>query len=387
MPIRVGPAIFENHISLEIFPNKWTDTFIFPIYHDRVLPPWNYAELVKTLIRSLRRSRRSPSLWVPVIAPGKWYFEELKFALRNASIPVAVTNGRVMPRILDFSQLPGIYDAPCSGGEHTESLPGSTLKRNVLRSLLVMARFTAAYNNEVASHLMICDDTSRAALKTLEQLGYVEYHPNDGNIDAHLPSYTGGWTDRRRKSKKCFNGEYWPYWKIRRPGISAALRAWGVPTGTRFNHRLERTHLLNSRHRRRSRQWPRWVSKALPHAEIYAGWSEVSIMGLRTRPDALAWGKIDGVETLFWLEVETSNAGRTRLIEKTSIRWEKAKGYANIVGVHLIFVLLGMRWVRNAARVAFTDVPPNCAVISTDWSRLNFGNLPYPKWGEAVIER
>ena len=64
----------------------------------------------------------------------------------------------------------------------------------------------------------------------------------------------------------------------------------------------------------------------------------------------------------------------------------KAKSYADAVGVHLIFVLLGMKWVRDAARVAFMDIPENCAVISSDWHRLNFGKLPYPKWGEAVIE-
>jgi hypothetical protein len=385
MPIRIGPAIFEDHISIEIFPNKWTDTFIFPISHDWALPPWNYAEAVKTAIQSLRRSRRSPSLWVPVMAPGKWYFEELKFALRYASIPTAVTNGRTMPHLLDFSKPPGVYGTRCFGGEPTEELPTSSLRKNALRTLLIMARFTAAYNNEVASNLMISEDTSRAALKTLAELGYVEYHPNDGNIDAHLQSHTPGWTDRRRMGKKS-NGDYWPYWKIRRPGISAALRAWGVPSGIQFDYRLERTHLLNSRHRRRARQWPTWLRMALPHAEIYAGWNEVSIPGLRTRPDALAWGNIDGVETLFWLEVETSNYSRDRLIEKTSIRWEKAKRYADVAGMHLVFVLLGMRWVRNAVRVALMDVPKTCAVITADWHRLNFGNLPYPKWGEAVIE-
>jgi hypothetical protein len=385
MTIKIGPAIFEDHISIEIFPKKWTDTFIFPVRHDRALPPWNYAEVVKTVIPSLRRSRRSPSLWVPVIAPGKWYVDEVKFALRKATIPVAVTWGRTVPQLLDFSRPPGIYNAPCSGGEPTGALPVSELTQKALRSLLVMARFTAAYNNEVACSLILGEDASRAALQTLAKLGYVEYHPNDGNIDAHLLPHTREWTDRRRKGKK-WNGDYWPYWMIRRPGISAALRAWGVPAGTQFNYRLERTRLLNSRHRRRSRQWPKWLSLALPHAEIYAGWNEVSILGLRARPDALAWGKIHGAETLFWLEVETSNFSRNRLVEKTAVRWMKAKSYADAVGVHLIFVLLGMKWVRDAARVAFMDIPGNCAVISSDWHRLNFGKLPYPKWGEAVIE-
>jgi len=47
--------------------------------------------------------------------------------------------------------------------------------------------------------------------------------------------------------------------------------------------RPARNRLLDSVHRRRSRQWPKWVSKALPHADIYAGWSEVGIPGLRAK--------------------------------------------------------------------------------------------------------
>jgi len=219
----------------------------------------------------------------------------------------------------------------------------------------------------------------------LAKRGYVEYHPNDGNIDAHILSSRQRPASKNRQGMK-WNGDYWPYWKIRRPGVSAALRTWGVPSGIRFDYRLERTRLLNSHHRRRSRQWPKWVSLALPHAEIYAGWNEVSIPGLKARPDALAWGRIHGVETLFWLEVESGTFTRSRLVEKMAIRWMKAQGYADAVGVHLIFVLLGMPWVREAARTAFTEISGNCAIIISSWHRLNFGKLPYPKWGEAVVE-
>jgi len=381
--MRLGPAIFEDHISIELFPKKWTDTFIFPVRHDRALPPWHYAEVVKTVIQPLRKSRRSPSLWVPVLAPGKWYFDEMKYALRNASIPVAVTSGRTVPRILDFSKLPGIYDAPCVAGEPAEPLPVSDLPENALRSLLVMARFTTAYTNEVRSSLMLGDWASRNALKTLAKYGYMEHHPNDGDIDSHLLPSKKRTAKRTRQGKK-WNGDYWPYWKIRRSGISAALRAWGVPVGMRFDYRLERTRLLNSYHRRRSRQWPAWISLALPHAEIYAGWNEVSIPGIRARPDALAWGKIHGAETLFWLEVESGNVSWNRMVEQTAVRWMKAKGYADAVDVHLIFVVLGVPWIRRAARTAFMDVPQNCAVITSSWDKLNFGNLPYPKWGEMV---
>ena len=117
-----------------------------------------------------------------------------------------------------------------------------------------------------------------------------------------------------------------------------------------------------------------------------AGWNEVSIPGIKARPDALAWGMIQEVETLFWLEVETGSVAWWRIKEQTALRWEKASRYAQVAGVHLVFVLLGQRWVQDAARRAFTYVPPTCAAILASWNRLNFGTLPYPKWGEVVVE-
>jgi len=107
---------------------------------------------------------------------------------------------------------------------------------------------------------------------------------------------------------------------------------------------------------------------------------------LRANPDALAWGKLEGFETLFWLEVESGHSSRNLILDKTTVRWLKAIGYAEAVGVRLVFVFLAMPWVRSAARLAFIDVPGNCAVIVADWSRGNFGQLPFPKWGEAVVE-
>jgi hypothetical protein len=237
----------------------------------------------------------------------------------------------------------------------------------------------------VECSLLLGEWATRTALRTLARHGYIEYHSNDGNIDAHLLASKPKLYDKKRRGMK-WNGDYWPYWKIRKPGLSAALRAWGVPAGIQFDYRLERTRLLNSHHRRRSRQWPKWLSLALPHAEIYAGWNEASIIGLRARPDGLAWGTIQDRETLFWLEVESGAFSRRRMLEKTALRWMKAKGYADAAGVHLIFVLLGEPWVRKAVRMAFTDIPRNCGVIIASWHRLNFGNLPFPKWQEVVFE-
>jgi hypothetical protein len=117
MVVRVGTAVFEDHVSLEILPNKWTDTFVLPIRYDMALPPWDYAEVANTVIPTLLKLRRGASLWVPVTAPGKWYFEEVKFALRNPQIPVAITCDQNAPNILDFSRPPGVFGAPCKGGQ------------------------------------------------------------------------------------------------------------------------------------------------------------------------------------------------------------------------------------------------------------------------------
>lgn len=381
MAVRVGSAIFENHVSIEITPNKWTDTFVLPIRHDMALPPWDYAEAANTVIPILEKFRRGTTLWVPVTTPGQWYLDEVKYALRNASIPVAVTRGDKTPGILDFSRPPGIFDIPCKAGALVDPSPAWGLSENALRSLLVMARLTAAYTNEVASCCMIEDRACRSALWELEKRGYIEYHENDTHIDSHLSSA------RQRSSKgEKKQVDIWPYWRIRRPGLSAALRAWGVPAGAVFSNRSEKNRLLDSVHRRRSRQWPKWVSKALSHAEIYAGWSEVGIPGLKANPDALAWGRIQGFETLFWLEVESGHSSKNSILDKTTVRWLKANGYAEAVQVHLVFVFLAMPWVRDAARLAFMDVPRTSAVIIADWSRQNFGRLPFPKWGEVVFE-
>jgi hypothetical protein len=246
-----------------------------------------------------------------------------------------------------------------------------------------MARLTAAYTSVVASGCLMSDKSCGAALWELEEAGYVEYHPCVPDIDSHLG---GAQRLSSQGSHKRKGGEPRPYWRIRRAGLSAALRAWGVPADARFAYRTERHRLLDGTHRRRTRQWPAWLRKALPHADIYAGWSEVAIPRLRGYPDALVWGRMQGVETWFWLEVESGTFSRRLLLEKTVNRWLKATEYTRAVGVHLVFVFLAMPWVRKAARLAFADVPAHSAVVVADWSQGNFGRLPYPKWGEVVFE-
>src|SRR5512139_3975142 len=143
MADRVGSAIFEDHISMEVWPGSWTDTFVLPVRYDAALPPWDYAEVVKTAIPVLKKLRKGvASLWVPVMAPGKWYFEEVRYALRNPTIPVAVTNGRqVPPRAIDFSVLPGVSGSPGGGGVPIGI--SSQLSEQAELCLLTMARLVS----------------------------------------------------------------------------------------------------------------------------------------------------------------------------------------------------------------------------------------------------
>jgi len=384
MAVRVGKAVFDDHMTIEMGMGRWSDTFVLPVSHDKGLPPWDYAEVVKTVAGQLSRFRRGASLWVPVSASGTWYFEEIKYVLRHFPIALAVTLGQDdVPGFSDFYPYAPLYSAPCRGGVVVERPKAFQLARNALSCLFVISRLTAAYTSEVASGCLMSDTTCRAALWELEKAGYVEYHECDPDIDSHLLSNRKLAIQGMRSDR---HGEPRPYWRIRRPGLSAALRAWGVPPDAQFVGRTERNRLLDSKHRRRSRQWPAWLRKALPHADIFAGWSEVGIPHLRTNPDALVWGKMHGVETLFWLEVESGKSSRKLILDKTVTRWLKATAYSKAVGVHLVFVFLAMPWVRDAARPAFVDVPPHSAVVIADWSRSNFGQLPYPKRGEVVFE-
>ena len=114
MAVRVGKAVFDDYISIEIVPGRWTDTFVMPVTHDRALPPWDYAEAVRTVLKPLSSLRRGASLWVPVSDRGTWYFEEVKHSLRDVRLPLAVTLGQVdLPGLSDFSSIPPLYDMPC----------------------------------------------------------------------------------------------------------------------------------------------------------------------------------------------------------------------------------------------------------------------------------
>ena len=174
-------------------------------------------------------------------------------------------------------------------------------------------------------------------------------------------------------------------WYPRSKGLSIALRSWGVPTALDFKNRTEENlQQIGTPHRQISRTWSEWLKSAWPHAEIWAGWSEVRIPGISVIPDALAWGKIQGYETLFWLEVGDEHKRRDKINDITTRRLDQARQLCERTGVRLVYVQLSTDWVHEAARWACVNLPKEIAVVMGSMRR--FGELPVIEWGRVMGE-
>jgi len=224
------------------------------------------------------------------------------------------------------------------------------LPERELACLRVLARLETAFTSEIASLAGMGITYTRQALIALEKQKLV-YHES---------------------------GDY-PFWKLSRPGLSLALRSWNVPASMKFSFYKERAR-SQGRHKRDARLWPAWLRRAWPHAEIWSAWSEVSVPG-RIYPDALAWGRLEERETLFWLEVESGKASRIDLQLKMTQRLSRAAVYANQFSLCLVFAVLAPPWVRETVAQVFHNLPQSVSVVLTDWK--DFGQLPTPKWGAA----
>lgn len=349
MPVRVGSLVFPEWRSFPL-GNGWSDTFVFPLSARAGLPPGDYAHPLRRMAGQLAGLRPGSSLWVRVEAPGGWYAGEARQALRGLPLAVAVTPGPGLPRLGDFSFCPGLFHAPAPPPPPAPERGAGDLPMQELRSLRVLARLETAYTAEVASLAGVSLPTVRGALRGLKRRRLVE-----------------------REGQEAF-----PVWKVRRAGLSLALRSWGFPAGVAFPSRRERS-TATGRHRRTARLWPAWLARPWPGATVWAGWSEVSLG--RLRPDALAWGELAGREVLFWLEVESGNASRETLRRKTIRRFEQALLYARGFPLSLVFALLAPPWVRRAVVGGFAGLPGDAAVVLADWRA--FGLLPAPGWGEV----
>ena len=128
--------------------------------------------------------------------------------------------------------------------------------------------------------------------------------------------------------------------------------------------------------------WPLWLRKSWgSYIELWECWTETYLKP-GGYPDALAWGKYNGEEMLFWLEVDTGHTGRERMRTKYNRSVQKAAEYAALVGIKIIFVIVSRRWAVAPLHFGFPSLSSNIAVISHDWSDV--GRLPIPQFGRAV---
>jgi len=369
--VRVGSLLFDEWHSL-LLNEAWSDTFVYRLSSNDGLPPVDYANAVRRVIPPLLKLRHSASLWVAVESPpgGTWFAEQVRRTLHGISAPVAVTNGfDVPPQLNDFSFYPWTERVPSPPPPQAENPLPDDVSDNELRCLQVLARLEQAYTLEVASLAGCSRPTARKALKALRERGFLHYFPESNRVR-------------------------YPYWEIRRRGVSLALRSWGISAGVSFPRRKERRYggkkqgddkkvlYVGGRHRNTSRLWPAWLRKAWPdRATIWAGWSEVFLGG--GRPDALAWGLLDGRETIFWLEVESGNRSKSEIARKAIRSINKAILYANSFSdLDLVVAFLGPPWVLGAIRDVLCDVPGRVAIVLAGW--INFGTLPEPVWGKVA---
>ena len=95
----------------------------------------------------------------------------------------------------------------------------------------------------------------------------------------------------------------------------------------------------------------------------------------------MEWGRIQGYETLFWLEVGDEHQTREQIFELMSTRLRQA---IQLSTVRLVFTLLSIPWVHEAARWACANLPEDVAVVMGE--RRWFGELPVMEWGRVATK-
>ena len=381
-PVHVGTSVFHGWTAIEYPPAGWTDTFIFSMQHDAGLPPDDYAQALRKLTWQLNKLRRGASIWVQVDGPGMWYAKEVRRALRGMPLAVAVTmSGVSQPELESFNLIPYTLRVPSGPPPLAAEWYLGDLSRKQLDCLRVLARLQKGYTKEIASLVGEEDEFALSMLQVLVEKEYARYITDFvAPVKPKQLTLIGGKEVGRYKLGEM---KSYPFWQITKKGISIALRSWGLPPGYSFPERKEFRTPPDGKHRRISRQWLAWVRQAWSHAEIWTGWSEVYIKRLAATPDALAWGRMDGWETLFWLEVESGHSSREVLWRKLSRRLNQAYAYTQSLNVRLVFVLLAMPWVQEAARHVLTGIPDTMAVVTGDWK--DFGRLPVVEWGKVRL--
>lgn len=362
MTVRVGKMTFTDWVALRL-REQFTDTFIFRISASACLPPFVYAPLLERMAAHLRAKRSCASLWVQVDAPGEWFLLEVRNSLRGLKIPHVVSRKDDVVQYADFSYRPILMPEALKRPPRVENSV-STVNENELRCLQALGRMENGDDEEIASLAGLPETALREVLDGLEKRKLI-ITVKDGN------------------EPELIQPDESPQWQLKHKGLFVALRSWDVPKGIQFTSRNEE-HVaqLGTDHRHKARMWPAWLKAAYPNAAVWAAWSEVRLPETAVVPDGLAWGKIHGRETLFWLEVGDEHKSSKRITDTTAVRLARAMQFCNRTGVNLVYAQLGPRWVCEAVRWACTQLPQNVAVVLGN-SRIR-GKLPVVEWGKVT---
>ena len=368
MTVRLGDVTFSDWISLQ-YEGEYTDTFIFHIDALNGLPPFGYRPLLQRLVAELNQKRPGASLWIRVESPGEWYVMEVKRSMtRGFSIPYIVTRLGEEPDYRKFSFRPRLFFSPLRPPPAMED-GLSRFSQEELRCLQVLTRIRKGSVEEVASLAGLSETRTEDVLQGLQKNKLVIY-----KLGERL---------QKDKSKPKEMDPY-PMWHPTRPGVSIALRSWGASRQVDFSKVKElNPHQIGTPHRTISRRWLAWLRSAYPREQIWTGWSETKLPGISVYPDALAWGKIQGYETLFWLEVGDDHKSRKRIEKITKQRLKSAWRFCQRTGARLVYTQLSPNWVHEAAGWSFKNLPDDIAVVMGNKRR--FGILPLVEWGSITM--
>ena len=368
MTVRVGDVTFSDWISLK-YEGGYTDTFIFDIDALNGLPPFDFHPLLQRLVAELDKKRPGASLWIRVTSPGEWYLMEVKRSMTSGfSIPYVVTSKDKTPDYRSFSFGPRLFS---SSLHHPPKVDDeiSRFSREELKCLQVLARNRKGIEEEIASLTGLPETMTYDVLQRLQK--------------SKMVVFKLGEQFQKDKSKPKKMDPY-SMWHPTRKGVSVALRSWGASNGVDFSGVKElNPHLIGTSHRTNSRRWPAWLRSAYPQVEIWTGWTEVQLPETAVRPDALAWGRIQGFETMFWLELGDEHKKRMEIQRITRIRLASALEFCQQTGVRLVYAQISPKWVQKAVGMALSPLPPDMAAVTASTRR--FGKLPTVEWGAITM--
>jgi len=364
MTVQLGEVTFSDWISLE-YEGGFTDTFIFDIDALNGLPPFVFHPLLQRLVAELDKKRPGASLWIRVTSPGEWYLMEVKRSMTDGfSVPYVVTSKDMTPDYHSFSFGPRLFSPALPRPPKVDD-EFSHFSREELKCLQVLTRNRKGSLDEIASLAGLPETTTHDVLQGLQKKKKVIFKLGE--------------VFQKDKSKPKKMDPYW-MWHPTRKGVSAALRSWGASKGVDFSSVKElNPDKICTPHRNTSRRWAAWLQSAYPLTEIWTGWTEVQLPEISVRPDALAWGRIQGFETLFWLEFGDGHKKRMDIQRITRIRLASALEFCQQTGVRLVYAQISPKWVQKAVGMALGPLPPDMAAVMTSTRR--FGKLPTVEWG------